>query len=169
MPPLVNVRFATLDDTPVLTFLRDERYVLLQQAAPRLQTYPARLDFSAVLNSADARVFVATVDDSASGERVAGYLAAAVTPLNIIPPVTSPDAGYLLELALDAHRYHAGMGRALYRAAAGWLQSEGKTACLIAVPRFYVVEQAFWRSLGAVEIESNPAASRAWGWMKLPL
>lgn len=162
----MNIRFATPDDTPVLTFLRDERDVLLQQAAPRLTAYPARLDFASVLENPEARVFVATADND---DRVAGYLAAALSPITNSAAPDIRDAGFLLELALDAHRYHAGMGRALYRAASAWLQSEGKAACLIAVPRFYVVEQAFWRSLGALEIDTGQGTSRAWGWMTLPL
>lgn len=167
----MNVRLATLDDTPVLTFLRDERYVLLQQAAPRAQRYPARLDFPAVLSTPEAKVFVATVTSDDHNERAAGYLAAALAPLTSTPPlaIATSETAFLLELALDAHRYHAGMGRALFREAAGWLQSQGKSACLIAVPRFYVVEQAFWRSLGAVEVDGGQAAPRAWGWMKLAL
>jgi ribosomal protein S18 acetylase RimI-like enzyme len=162
----LNVRPATLDDTPVLTFLRDERYVLLQQSAPRLQVSPTRLDFPAVLNIPQVRVFVATGEDN---ERVAGYIAVALSPLSMTTAPATPETGFLLELALDAHRYHAGMGRALYRTAAGWLQTQGKSSCLIAVPHFYVVEQAFWRSLGAEVVEAVQTPSRGWGWMKLPL
>jgi GNAT superfamily N-acetyltransferase len=164
----VKVRFATLDDTPVLTFLRDERDVLLQQAAPRVRTALTRLDFPILLNTPEANVFVATDDND---ERVAGYLAAALAPLKINTPISisTSETGFLLELALDVHHYHAGMARALYRAAAAWLQSQGKTECLISVPRFYVVEQAFWRSLGAVEVDHAKTGSRAWGWMKLLL
>ncbi len=165
----MNIRPASSDDTPTLIFLRDERHVLLQQAAPYLREYPARLDFSIILSRPDVGVFVAS--DGAE-DRVVGYIAASSAPLDqpsALPD--APNAGVLLELALDAHRYHAGMGRALYRTAAGWLKEQGRTVCLIRVPRYHVVEQAFWRSLGAVEVRNVPEENRlpGWDWMKLLL
>lgn len=170
----MKIRLASLDDTPVLTFLRDERHVLLQQAAPRLRDYPVRLEFPLLLDMPGVRVFIASDDPEDRvdpKDRVVGYIAAALRPLDSSVRAPTADAGFVLELVLDAHRYHAGMGRALYRAAADWLREEGQQTCLVRVPRFHVVEQAFWRSLGAVEVttEDDPTSgSRGWAWMKLP-
>ncbi len=161
----MNIRSASPDDTATLIFLRDERHVLLQQAAPTLREYPARLDFTMILNRPDVQVFVAS---DGPEDRVSGYIAASLMPLDeTLTPPDVPDAGFLLELALDAHRYHAGMGRALYRVAAAWLREQGRTSCLIRVPRYHVVEQAFWRSLGAGN--QAGAVSKGWDWMKLLL
>jgi len=52
-------------------------------------------------------------------------------------------------MALDAHAYHPGLGRALNEAAVAWAKGRGATVLWALVPRYDPVAQAFWRSLGA--------------------
>jgi ribosomal protein S18 acetylase RimI-like enzyme len=138
----LNVRPATLDDTPSLNFLRQERVVLLQQSDSRL-TAPT-LNFASALHDSHCAVLVGEQEG-----RIAGYTVGYVEmcPMGALPP----GVGYIAELTLDAHRYYGGLGRMLYRALRDWFSQRGVTRVIVHVPRYHAVEQAFWRSLGAVE------------------
>jgi ribosomal protein S18 acetylase RimI-like enzyme len=165
---LITVRPAGVDDTPFLTFLRQEHTVLLQQSDQRLISL-VPTDFASLLDDEAAVVLVAESDNQPA--RPVGYIVGwqGRCPLGMLPPAV----GYIAELALDAHRYHGGAGRRLVLA----LKSDfarrtgievADLRIIVPVPRYYAVEQAFWRSLGAVEDPAplfDPLPSRVW--MKL--
>lgn len=64
---------------------------------------------------------------------------------------------FIDNIALDAHAYHIGLGHTLWRSILETAHQTDHEKLFISVPRYYAVEQAFWRSLGAIEckIESN--------------
>ncbi|MCU0496592.1 MAG: GNAT family N-acetyltransferase [Anaerolineae bacterium] len=144
---MVQTRPATLADLAAIEFLRQERRVLLQQSDHRL-TMPLS-DPQAALQSAYGCVLVGQ-----SGERVIGYIVGWVdqTPLGPLPS----GQGWIAELTLDAHQYHAGLGRILYQAICAWFDQHAIQRRWLQLPRYHAVEQAFWRSLGAQEANELP-------------
>lgn len=143
----LTVRPATTTDIPRLALLWYEKTVLQQQADPRLRLAPdAAAKWSAAaqgwLEDETRAVFVAS-----SADLPVGYLVAAVE--NNAPGLLPERIGTLLDLALDAHGYHAGAGRALVNAARDWLRAQGIEQAKVTISRRHAVEQAFWRALGA--------------------
>jgi GNAT superfamily N-acetyltransferase len=136
----MTIRPAQPDDIDRINALFRERITILAQADAR---------FRPLLHTSggwregieegihDGRVFVA---QDTSGD-VIGYIACiAVDGIGVIP-----------QIALDAHTYHGGVGRDLFRAAQQWFDEQAITTVAVGVPRFHPVEQAFWRGLGATE------------------
>lgn len=158
-------------DIPHIERLRQERWVLLCQSDDRFrQQEPG--DIRAWLAQADCDLWVgerlAVNDDGASA--IVGYVTAwhATSPYGDLPA----DTGLIDELALDAHKYHAGLGRGLVEQARLGLSARQKTYLIACVPRYHAVEQAFWRALGAVEWNwpsgsSIPSAPPTSIWMTL--
>lgn len=67
------------------------------------------------------------------------------------------ETGYIDDMIMDAHTYHGGQGRQLFKTIRDWLATHAIEYIIISTPRYHAVEQAFWRSLGAVEIEWKDA------------
>lgn len=153
----MDIRPATFDDTPSLTFLRQERAVLLQQSDMRLKA--PMLAFEAALADEHCRLLVGEFDN-----RIVGYVMGfeECSPLGALPI----GIGYIAELTLDAHQYHSGLGRLLTGALRK--QMPGVQQFMVHVPRYHAVEQAFWRAMGAKE-DPQPifARSPALVWMIL--
>src|SRR5215213_9922955 len=115
----LTVRAATTTDVPRLAQLWYEKTVLQQQADPRIHIAPdgqARWTAAAEAWVSDplTALFVA-----GAGDEVVGYIVARVESPS---PGLLPDRiGTVSDVAIDAHRYHAGVGRSLVAAVRGWL------------------------------------------------
>jgi len=132
-----NVRPALSTDLAVLELLYTERQTIVTQADPRLRPLPGTSQW---LGRANGLVWV-------GGQPVGGYISVWVNPWpgGILPA----HAALIDHMALDAHAYHPGLGRALNEAAVAWAKGRGATVLWALVPRYDPVGQAFWRSLGA--------------------
>ncbi len=143
------VRAATPLDLPRLASLWYENTVLQQQADHRLRMAPdgeTRWTVRAALWLDDPRAAVFVADH---GSGVIGYCAGRVEAgaAGLLPE----QRGVILELAIDAHGYHAGVGRELIGALRRWFKAQGAEDMIVYVTRRHAVEQAFWRALGAKE------------------
>jgi hypothetical protein len=128
----VNVRPATRDDLPAVRALWRERLTVLCQADPRFRP---RLDDDPgpmlIDRLRDGLLLVAQQDGEIVG-CIGGLRCDSVVAIDVI--------------ALDAHTYHARLGRSLVDA----VRRDGSQVVAL-VPRYAPVEQAFWRALGAKE------------------
>lgn len=143
------VRAATTTDIPALVPLWYEKTILQQQADRRIVIAPqGREQWTAAahewLADPHTMLFIATDADT-----LAGYLVVGVRPN--APGLLPSHIGVIADIALDAHHYHAGVGRNLVEAACGWLRAHEIQHISIDVVRRHAVEQAFWRALGARE------------------
>ncbi|MDX1995693.1 MAG: GNAT family N-acetyltransferase [bacterium] len=137
----MNIRPATADDLPLMADLWQERRVILSQIDPRFvlsanEREAWLSEAQNALTSPSARLYVAY-----EGSACIGY----------IRGTKQEQAGIVEEMALDAHRYHGGLGRELVRHISAWMKEQGAENLTVSVPRRMAVEQAFWRSLGAQE------------------
>lgn len=131
------IRRAENDDLSALLALQNERIVLLQQSDARF--VPPTLTIEHCLSHVNAHVWVGV-----DGESVAAY---ALCWEHHSPYGTLAESQLLFdEMALDAHKYHAGLGRALVNHIR---VMHSPRQLIAAVPRYHAVEQAFWRALGA--------------------
>ncbi len=122
-------RPATQDDQAQIAHLWQERLAILSQSDPR---FLAHKDDPL---PDDARLFVAQ-----TAGKIVGCIACQMRD----------DYGIVLDVALDAHSYHSGLGRALLSTARDWFgQAQTLNGIVARVPRYHAVEQAFWRALGA--------------------
>lgn len=131
----VRIRTAQEQDLHQVETLWQERQALLSQANPRFRA-PDRTLWHDALQARLNMVFVA-VDDE---QKIVGYIAGRMP---------RADAGLIDEMALDAHRYHGGVGRTLVRTMRDTFAEMQVSQVFVNVPRYHAVEQAFWRSLGA--------------------
>lgn len=153
--PNYQFRPAHSADLPAIAHLRAERRALLIQSDRRYHALtPGDLD--AWLADPAALVIV--------GLDAAGAVLAYATAWTLVSPYGPlPDGlGIIDEWALDAHRYHGGLGRALAATVCGRLRARAGSQIAVLVPRYHAVEQAFWRALGArtadtVELHLPPA------------
>jgi hypothetical protein len=68
------------------------------------------------------------------------------------PPGLLPEKiGVISDMTLDAHQYQGGLGRSLVKAAREWFAEQQIENVIVHVSHRHAVEQAFWRSLGALE------------------
>jgi len=142
---MVQIRQATFDDFDVLSALREERTVLLGQSDTRLLTSMQQGEawrhfINMALDSPDYQVFLAYVDAG-----VVGYLIGRL----------QGNVAIIIDVALHAHQYHGGVGRQLFREFRQSLMHTTIRRLMVQLPRFYAVEQAFWRSLGAQTIHDE--------------
>lgn len=142
---MITIRAATAADIPSLAELWYEKTVMRAQTDRRIKLAP---DARALWSQAA----LAWLDDPnccllvASEAAPVGYLIAWVQDM--------PGAarqGTIHQIALDAHRYHAGAGRGLVEAARAWLTEQGAERIVVWTARRDATEQAFWRSLGATD------------------
>ena len=143
---MVTIRAATETDLPALAPLWHEKMVL--QADHRTIPAPHARDLwiaAAQTWIGDARCgFFAAEGD---GE-VIGYIVGWLQPM---PGLVPEQIGLVTEIAIDAHGYHGGVGRALVSALRDWFTGKGAEQLAIWTPHYDAVSQAFWRSLGAAE------------------
>jgi GNAT superfamily N-acetyltransferase len=57
----------------------------------------------------------------------------------------------VIDLVVEAHGQPEGVGRLLFEALRKWFQEQGIQEIVAHVPHRQVVDQAFWRALGATE------------------
>ena len=143
---MFTVRAASATDIPALAHLWHEKMVL--HADHRTAPAPnARQEWAAVAQAwlADTRwgFFAAARDDI-----LIGYIVGQVQPM---PGAAPEQIGLITDLALDAHGYHGGAGRALVNALNAWFGAQGVSHTAVCTPHYDAVGQAFWRSLGASE------------------
>lgn len=143
------IRAVNAPDLPALVELWLEKSILFAQADRRVKV------------SADARVrWLAQAEiwlqDERCGffaaerdEKIIGYIIGWQQPA---PPLfDAPYIGAVTDMAIDAHGYHPGAGRALVSSLKNWFEGRDVRQMLVYAPRRYAAEQAFWRSLGATE------------------
>lgn len=156
----MQIRNAQMEDIPQLHALDEERLILIRQSDPRYDG--AIIDFAARLRNPDAAIIIGEHDS-----RLAGFITAwtAASPYVEL----TADAALIDAMMLDAHQYHAGLGRQLVRAMRDSFAKQNINHISILVPRYHAVEQAFWRALGAnkdPEPPQEPTLSTLW--MRLP-
>ena len=151
----VQFRLAQHDDLPHIERLRQERWVLLCQSDGRFrQQQPG--DIRAWLTSPECDLWVGAKQSEGEASALAGIIGYVTAWHTTSPYGRLPDdMGLIDELALDAHQYHAGLGRGLVERARHELNARQKRHIIACVPRYHAVEQAFWRALGAVEWEAE--------------
>jgi hypothetical protein len=146
-------------DLPALIALWRERMVIISQSVPHLRRHiPAEsahvAQLEAWLTLPTAHIVCATQNNT-----VIGYIVGD----------RRDDIWVIQEMALDAHAYHRGLGKGLFVALQTWFTNTAPLPIVIRAPRYYAVEQAFWRALGATDWtkttwEKNPLTT----WMLLP-
>ncbi len=145
----ITIRRAEQTDIPELSRLWLEKTTLQQQFDRRfLLAVEGRAAWERRLREwlADPACAVLV---GAAGETLSGYIIGWVqdAPPGLVPA----RIGAVTDLALDAHRYQGGAGRALVKALRAWLSEQGIEHLVVYAPFRGAVEQAFWRSMGATE------------------
>ncbi len=141
---MVTIRTATETDLPALAQLWHEKMVLQTGIALAPSPRAAWVDAAREQLRAPAwHLCVAEIEGAA-----VGYIAGRVQPMPGLVPDT---IGLITEIALDAHGYYGGVGRALVDALRAWFAAQGIVKIAVWTPHFDAVSQAFWRSLGAAE------------------
>jgi ribosomal protein S18 acetylase RimI-like enzyme len=138
----MQIRRAEQRDIDRLAELWQERLVILAQADPRVKAAPdarQRWHSQAAIKVADGDHIILV---GVEGVEITGYIAG---------HITLEGHGVIEEIALDAHRYHGGLGRELVNALRRVFEQRQARTTLIRVPRRMAVEQAFWRSMGGTE------------------
>jgi len=169
----MNIRQATINDLPGLADLWQERMVIIGQIDPRfaqnivdLETWIAQEKERIQANN--WQIIAAKKDDT-----VIGYIAGYIQTSLVGNGEETNQCGIIEEIVLDAHTYHSGLGRGLYTAIMTWFDAQDIQQILIKSPRYYAVEQAFWRALGAKEWLPKRGESSNWNvspgciWMTL--
>ena len=146
----MEIRPARLQDLPGAVHLWQERIAVLQQSDTMYAHLPRspliwRRQAQAWLDDDETAFFVATVE----GELVGFIVAVASDGLTGLVPKR---VGRVLEVAVDLHRSHSGLGGALLERARRWFSQCGIDVMTIDVPAYYPVEQAFWRSQGGKQL-----------------
>lgn len=143
------IRPATEDDLPELARLWHEKTTLQQQfdrrlalAADSRAAWQARM--AGWLREGGCGVFVAVNEGGLLGY-IIGW------EQDTAPGLAPEKLGAVTDIALDAHRYQGGAGRALVAALRAWFAARGVEQMVAYAHHASAVEQAFWRSLGATE------------------
>ena len=130
-----------------------ERMALLQQTdcfgfAPLPKAAQAwQHQAAAWLDDQQAAFFVAENDAGLTGFIV-------VKALDGLPGLQPRRLGKVLEMGLDLHQSHPGLGGCLLACARTWLKERGIGVMAVDAPARYPLEAAFWRSQGA-KLRSN--------------
>lgn len=138
----MNVRVASPDDLPAILALWAERTALHQKlSVPHLKSgsgndpssIAGRLE--SALATEPALLLVAEADRTLIGF--------------IFGQALDENQAEIAALAIDLHRYHAGVGRQLVYALCAQFNERGISQFIVTAPRSLAVEQAFWHSLRA--------------------
>lgn len=145
----VTIRRAEKTDIPELSRFWYEKRTVQQQFDRRLtlaaEGRAAWEQSVALWLRDDACAIFVGLDDR-------GVLGYSIGWIQSTPPGLLPEKiGVLTDMALDAHEYQGGLGRLLVMAVRGWFAERKIENVIVYVPHRYAVEQAFWRSLGALE------------------
>ena len=147
----MNIRNATINDLPSLADLWQERMVIIGQIDPRFAQNRVERETWVTqekerIHANDWHNIIAVTDDA-----VIGYIAGTIQASLSEHEESLVTYGIIEAIVLDAHTYHGGLGRGLYTAIKAWFDDQSTQQILIKAPRYYAVEQAFWRALGAKE------------------
>jgi len=136
----MNLRVASPDDLPAVLDLWAERTALHQKlSAHHLKSGsgsdPLRIAdrLRSALATEPALLLVAEADRA-----LVGF---------VFGQVLDEKRAEIAALAIDLHRYHAGVGRRLVYALCAQLIERGISQFIVTAPRSLAVEQAFWHSL----------------------
>lgn len=140
---MLIIRAAIETDLADLALLWQEKRILMSDT--RFEASTERWLRAAAGWLHDPRCVLLTAEEDG---RPVGYLAGWIQPM---PGLSGDALGLITELAIDAHGYHAGVGRALLEAARAWYTERGISAIAAWTSRRSAVEQAFWRSVGALD------------------
>lgn len=146
------------DDLPAMMALWRERMVIISQSTPHLRRHiQAEADHLAQLTAwlSDERVIIVCAKQN---NVLIGYMVG----------LWRDNIRVISDMALDAHTYHRGLAKGLFLGLQTRFIDISPEPIIIRVARYYAVEQAFWRGLGATEWknhtwETNPL----YQWMKL--
>lgn len=143
----MNIRIAQQSDIASATFLWFERIALLQQT----DTYFTPLDDASQVWQAEATkwlqdddvIFYVAEQDS----HLLGYIVVSIIagPVGLRPK----RIGTILDMSLDLHHAHSGLGGQLINEVKLWLADNNTRVLTVSLPARYPVEEAFWRSQGA--------------------
>jgi len=143
----MHVRHAKQSDIAQASFLWYERIALLQQTDSYFTALPSATQVwgeaaNNWLNNDKFGFFVAESDLS-----VVGYMVVTIIdgPVGLRPE----KLGKLIDMALDLHQTHGGLGRELLKHVNLWLEQRNVHVLTVDAPLRYPVEEAFWRSQGA--------------------
>jgi hypothetical protein len=143
----MNIRPAQQSDLSTVSFIWYERIALLQQT----DSYFTPLSDAVQIWEQQANLWI---DDSTVGFYVAehetniiGYIVITIVdgPVGLYPKYI----GKLIDMGLDLHQAHRGLGGNLLDQAKSWLTERDIRILTIDLPARYPVEEAFWRSHGA--------------------
>ena len=147
-----------LDDLPAMMALWRERMMIISQSTPHLRRHiQAETDHIAQLTTwlSDERVKMVCAKQN---NILIGYMVC----------LWRDNIPLISDMALDAHTYHRGLAKGLFSDLQTHFIGTTSQPIIIRVARYYAVEQAFWRGLGATEWtnqtwEINPL----YQWMRL--
>ncbi|MCU0481421.1 MAG: GNAT family N-acetyltransferase [Anaerolineae bacterium] len=133
------IQSPNVDDLPTILALWSERMTIMSQSLPHLRRHiPSQADHLAQLQTwltlPNVKMICGRRDN-----RVIGYLVA----------IFQDEVCVIEEMALDAHAYHRGLAKALVTTLQTIFLQPAPMPMMIRVPRYYAVEQAFWRAFGA--------------------
>ncbi len=143
---MLTIRAANAADLPALAQLWHEKLILQadQHTLPAPDAREQWVEAARVwLDDPRCGIFAAERDGSLIG-CVVGWVQPMIG-------VTPGQIGLITQIALDAHRYQGGVGRALVEALREWFAAQGAVGTAVCTAHFDAVTQAFWRSLGAAE------------------
>jgi hypothetical protein len=146
---MITVRPTLEADLPHLVHIWYEKWTLLSQADQRVRLASDAKErwtsgVRAWVEAADMHMVSALTGDIPVGYAVGSIMDA---PLGLIPE----KMGVVMDIALDGHRNYPGAARMLIGVLRGWFAAHGVEQIVVWAARRQPVEQAFWRSLGAVE------------------
>lgn len=143
----MNIRLAQESDLRPAAALWHERIALLRQTdagfAPLPHAMQAWKDHAA-LWLADPRSALFVAEKEAA---LVGFVA--VMASDGRPGLHPRQLGRVMDMGLDLHHSHPGLGGGLLDRAKTWLKARGIAVMVIDLPARYPVEAAFWRSQGA--------------------
>ncbi|PJF28362.1 MAG: hypothetical protein CUN53_00560 [Phototrophicales bacterium] len=146
---MIAVRPTLEADLPHLVHIWYEKWTLLSQADRRIRLASDAKErwintARAWIVAADTHMASALTDEIPIGYTVGRVMDA--------PPGLIPDKmGVVMDIALYGHRSYPGAARLLIGTLRAWFAAHGVEQIVVWAARRQPVEQAFWRSLGAVE------------------
>ena len=143
----MRIRLARERDLEAAAQLWFERMSLLSESDSQLRLAPGAVAAwqsraRQRLDERDCRFYAAEADDALAGFIVVGI---SDNPAWLLPA----RLGHVIEMAVDLHRSHRGLSRALLERACDWLRERDIEVLQAPAWSFYPVEEAFWLASGA--------------------
>lgn len=144
----MNIRPAQPADLSAASLIWYERIALLQQT----DSYFTPLPNATQVWEQQANLWI---DDSNVGFYIAEHEAQHMIGYITVTLLTGPaglrptQIGKIIDMGLDLHEAHRGLGGNLLEQAISWLKERDIRILTVDLPARYPVEEAFWRSHGA--------------------